>query len=201
MVGPPYLATGRDMYAIAEKWVEFAPKVHKQYPRLLAEMFAYCIAAAHLKLPHKLVKSLMISDKGCIDLEGWSFVDRLPSETVCNLASNPNHRKDPVTNVIHYCQTYHLGDWFFSKYKLTSNFFSCECPLFAFPPANLGNFNYTATSKGEKNFSDEKNSKREAFMLCGIVSLLNQASLFFKSSYCENCLFTTYDKTLRYFVG
>jgi hypothetical protein len=38
MVGPSYLATGRDMYAITEKCVEFVPKVQKQHPCLLAEM-------------------------------------------------------------------------------------------------------------------------------------------------------------------
>lgn len=36
--GPPYIATARDMYNIALKWSEFAPKVHKEYPHLLAEM-------------------------------------------------------------------------------------------------------------------------------------------------------------------
>jgi hypothetical protein len=36
--GPPYIGTARDMYRIAEKWSEFAPRVHKEYPHLLAEM-------------------------------------------------------------------------------------------------------------------------------------------------------------------
>ena len=59
--GPPYLATAREMHSIAVKWTEFAPRVYAQYPHLLAEMFAYCITAAHLSLPHKIVISLMIS--------------------------------------------------------------------------------------------------------------------------------------------
>ena len=42
--GPPYLGTVHDMYQIAMKWTEFVPKVHAQYPHLLAEMYAYCIA-------------------------------------------------------------------------------------------------------------------------------------------------------------
>lgn len=46
--GPPYLATARDMYQIALKWTEFAPKVHAEYPYLLAEMYAYCIAVSSL---------------------------------------------------------------------------------------------------------------------------------------------------------
>jgi hypothetical protein len=35
-VGPPYIATARDIYAIAQKWTEFVPHVHAQYPHLLA---------------------------------------------------------------------------------------------------------------------------------------------------------------------
>ena len=48
--GPPYIGTVHDMYQIATKWSEFVPHVHAQYPYLLAEMYAYCIAAAHLNL-------------------------------------------------------------------------------------------------------------------------------------------------------
>lgn len=36
--GPPYIGTARDMQQIANKWSEFAPRVHKEYPHLLAEM-------------------------------------------------------------------------------------------------------------------------------------------------------------------
>ena len=44
--GPPYLATAKDFYQISLKWTEFAPKVHAEYPHLLAEMYAYCIAVS-----------------------------------------------------------------------------------------------------------------------------------------------------------
>jgi hypothetical protein len=36
--GPPYIGTAADMQRIANKWSEFAPRVHKEYPHLLAEM-------------------------------------------------------------------------------------------------------------------------------------------------------------------
>jgi peptidyl serine alpha-galactosyltransferase len=42
--GPPYIGTVYDMYLIAQKWTEFVPRVHAQYPYLLAEMYAFCIA-------------------------------------------------------------------------------------------------------------------------------------------------------------
>jgi hypothetical protein len=34
--GPPYMATVKDMYAMAQKWVEFVPRVHHVYPQLFA---------------------------------------------------------------------------------------------------------------------------------------------------------------------
>jgi len=199
-VGPPYLATGRDMYAIAKKWAEFVPLVHREFPYLLAEMYAFCIAAAHLNLPHKLVKSLMISSWDC-DFEGWLFIDRLSGNETCRLAQSANHEENPLPNVIHYCQSYHVSDWFFSKYKFASSFFSCECPLLETPPSTIGTMNFITKRDDIRVDIKEKQSKRNAFMLCGITSLFNEAANFFKTTKCEDYLFTAYDKTLRYFVG
>ncbi|MBN8531252.1 MAG: hypothetical protein J0L97_05260 [Alphaproteobacteria bacterium] len=53
VVGPPYIATASDMYNIVTTWSEFAVPVYEEYPDLLAEMYAYCLAAAHLRLPHQ----------------------------------------------------------------------------------------------------------------------------------------------------
>ena len=38
-VGPPYIATAKDMYRICTKWSEFAPRVHDQY--------VYCCLLLH----------------------------------------------------------------------------------------------------------------------------------------------------------
>mmetsp|Transcript_13824 Transcript_13824/g.19930 ORF Transcript_13824/g.19930 Transcript_13824/m.19930 type:complete len:237 (-) Transcript_13824:9-719(-) len=97
-LGPPYVATARDMYAIATKWTEIVVRIHDDYPHLLAEMFGYCFAAAHLNLPHRVAQSFMISDPG-VGGEGWPLVDKLPNETVCNKPTN-----DRIPHVIHYCQ-------------------------------------------------------------------------------------------------
>jgi len=40
--GPPYLATARDMYRIAVRWTEYAPRVVVVYPQLFAEMYGEC---------------------------------------------------------------------------------------------------------------------------------------------------------------
>jgi len=41
---------------LAEAWVRFVPKIYEEYPELLAEMYAYCMAAAHLQLRHFKVR-------------------------------------------------------------------------------------------------------------------------------------------------
>jgi len=44
-VGPPYIATAHDFWKIATTWKDFVPLIQKyDYPHLLAEMFAYCLA-------------------------------------------------------------------------------------------------------------------------------------------------------------
>jgi hypothetical protein len=55
---PPYLVIIKDMFAIVSKWIEFAPRVFDNHPKLFAKMFGYCIASAHLKLPHTMIMSL-----------------------------------------------------------------------------------------------------------------------------------------------
>lgn len=57
--------------------------MHAEYPELLAEMYAYSIAAAHLKLPHTNLENYMTSDVGSW-AEGWPFVDQMNSERFCN---------------------------------------------------------------------------------------------------------------------
>jgi hypothetical protein len=211
--GPPYIGTARDMYAIAQKWTEFAPKVHAEYPYLLAEMYAYCIAAAHLKLPHKLIVSGMISNTGSSQAEGWAMIDKIPAMEVCDIASNdandehshehssqqPQHdtvldkshaRYYALPNVIHYCQRYAVGDWFFSKRKHPKDFFTCSKPLMAVPPqgSNVALETYQLKPPGSHTKADliPKQAKRNAFMVCGILALLNQAATFYKSNHCSS---------------
>jgi hypothetical protein len=95
-VGPPYIATAKDMYSLTMKWTEFAPRVHDLNPHLLAEMFAYCFAAAHLNLPHRAAHSFMVSDVWSGG-EGWKLVDKMGKANVCNPPPDLN------PHVINYC--------------------------------------------------------------------------------------------------
>mmetsp|Transcript_17211 Transcript_17211/g.19652 ORF Transcript_17211/g.19652 Transcript_17211/m.19652 type:complete len:527 (+) Transcript_17211:223-1803(+) len=197
-VGPPYIGTVRDMHSIALKWTEFVPRVHKQYPHLLAEMYAFCIAAAHLGLKHQLVDSLMISNVSCGG-EGWPMIDEITTDKVdslCTYASQPDHGKFPVPSVIHFCQRYAIGDWFFGKRKMVKDFFECESPLMEFPPEDViekSLFKHIFNDK-EKELTQVQ-ARREGFMVCGILGALNDAATFFKEHSCNGD--ASYAKTVN----
>uniref|UniRef100_A0A7S4ITT2 Uncharacterized protein n=1 Tax=Odontella aurita TaxID=265563 RepID=A0A7S4ITT2_9STRA len=199
--GPPYLATARDMYQIAMKWTETVPKVHAEYPHLLAEMYAYCIAAADKKLPHQIVDSLMVSATG-MNGEGWSLVDRVPAEEVCEYASNLDHKVHALPNVMHLCQRYMLGKHFFGKRRLPKDFFTCESPMLIEVPGDIAlKYDYRIPPPphkppGEKKPVSKKIVKRETFMLCAVTTALNEASEFFKRHACEGVKGTDYSKSM-----
>lgn len=103
-VGPPYVATSRDMYEISTHWSDYVREVHKQYPELLAEMFAYSIAAAHLKLPHTVAKHLMVSTVGKGGGEGFPFIQKIPDGETCKTGYDTVGYDGPLPSVIHFCQ-------------------------------------------------------------------------------------------------
>ncbi|KAL7579908.1 hypothetical protein ACA910_004913 [Epithemia clementina (nom. ined.)] len=191
-VGPPYLATVTDMYRIAQKWTEFVPKVHAQYPYLLAEMFAFCIAAAHLELPHQLISSLMVSDIESGNAEGWPLIDQIPTNQVCPLAKSLVQYPSTTTavpNVVHMCQRYGLGsDWFFSKRAIPADsLYDCDTPLYAEPPDDVAALDFKILPPNfERKDVKEQDAKRMAFMLCYLYRLMNEAASFYKSNACSS---------------
>ena len=98
--GPPYLATGRDMYQIAKKWVEFVPRFFEVFTGFMAEMHSYSLAAAYLNLPHQLADSFMISDPDG-GKEGWNFLHKTNREDVCKPDAIV---EDDLPYVFHFCQ-------------------------------------------------------------------------------------------------
>ena len=181
-LGPPYIATARDMYAIANKWTEFLPRVHDNYPHLLAEMFAYCLAAAHLNLPHRVAHSFMVSDIESGG-EGWKLVQKMGNDHVCK----PPPELNP--HVVHYCQRYMLGKWFIGKYRLRKDFISsCDAPLLKEPPTDIAvKYDYQIAPDGSRtNFrTGSQGPQRNAYMICALIPRLNQAAIFYKEHHCE----------------
>jgi hypothetical protein len=185
--GPPYIGTVADMYQIALHWTKFVPGVYEQYPHLLAEMFAFSIAAAHLKMPFQLIDSLMIS-KVDVGGEGWPLVDQIPAEEVCAFAKDPVHSQHAVPSVVHMCQRYAVGsEWFFTKRKIPSDIYDCDTPLFAEPPDDLAmTTHYRWPPGGHKQDMTVQETVRESFMICYIYSLMNQAAAFYKQNACSS---------------
>jgi hypothetical protein len=183
-VGPPYIATARDMYTIVVKWCEFGPRVHDMYPFLLAEMFAYCLAAAHTKLPHQIAASFMISDVSAgSKAEGWGYIDSMPQDKVCG-----KHSPEDLPHVIHFCQRYGVGDYYFGKRRLPKDILTCESPLLAEPPEDLvGKYDYADWPGGkelERKQLKPIMAKRNGFVLCYMLPPNNEAAIYFKQRHC-----------------
>ena len=148
-------------------------------------MFAYCIAAAHLELPHQLIDSLMISDVTA-NAEGWPLIDIIPPGETCSFARHIEHHKYAVPGVVHLCQRYGVGtEWFWSKRRIPSDIYDCDAPLFAEPPADLATmYDYREMPHGERKSMTEKESNRYSFMLCYLYGLVNEAATFYKQGAC-----------------
>jgi len=179
------------MYKIVVKWCEFAPAVHDQYPYLLAEMFAYCLAAAHLRLSHQTAISFMVSDVGAGG-EGWDYVDKLPDNELCAPKS-----VEELPNVIHFCQRYGLGKYFFGKRKLPKDFLSCEAPLLREPTPDDLDTNHVDFPDGKSKDWSNVLAKRNRFMLCHMIPSVNGAAEYYKKNHCDP-LEANFRKTFGY---
>ena len=196
-MGPPYVATARDMFSIVTKWCEFVPKIHDDYPHLLAEMFGYNLAAAHLELKHSIAHSFMVSDPSAGG-EGWKLIDQVEAEDVCD-----KFPADKLPHVLHYCQRYMLGKWFIGKYRLRKDFISCESPLLTLPPPDVAlKYDYFIAPGDKlaepKKYKGPRPRKYHAFMMCALIKGLNDAATYFKDHHCEKET-ANYEKSYVFF--
>jgi len=187
--GPPYMATGRDMFAIVMVWCELVTRVHDVYVHLLGEMYGWSLAAAHLGLPHTLAESFMISATDIGGGEGWPLIDALGEDEICDY-STLKEKEDKLPFVIHYCQNYWLGKWFVGKYRLDSDFLSCDKPLLLEPPIDIGKkYDFYIKPGGKPYGTKEKLrpsiAKREQFMICQMIARLNDAATWYKGQTCD----------------
>ena len=181
-IGPPYLATGKDMWNIVVHWTKFTPRVHDIYKDFLGEMYGFCQAAAHLELPHTVSTSFMISDVVPPREEGWDFLESMDRDEVCKPVD-----AEKLPFVFHYCQRYALGRWFVGKYKLpTDFFFNCSTPLLRVPPKDLAvKYDYYIFPNGErKDYRNEMSIKQHGFMNCALIDAFNEVAEYFKRNHC-----------------
>lgn len=198
-VGPPYVLHVHDLRSIANVWVHLVPKIYEEFPHLLAEMYAYCMAAAHLGLRHFKVNHMMISNVFAGD-EAWPWVDSFVGSTdfsaflagslaIAKSTVSTSEEASPtkvfpglMPTVLHLCQSYPLGEWFFGKGRVPTggkvawpppvdSILSCSHPLLALPPASLANGLDTSQS-------------RTFFMITSAIRGLNSALETFKKDSC-----------------
>ena len=223
--GPPYVATAKDMHQLAVHWVKFLPKVHAIFPPFMCEMHAYSVAAAHLQLPHKLAGGFMVSD--VTSDEDFSFLDdndKITKASVCLSPPDlqplsPATSTDPTDSttmvdpayqalniavrqlpfVLHYCQRYAIGRYFFSKYKLREDMFDdCGAPMLKEPPSDVvERYDWNVFPNGVEyaNFGATKNSEwkqqklkqahiRNGWLLCTVLFGMNGAIEAYKKEAC-----------------
>lgn len=186
-VGPPYVATRRDMLKIARSWVDFCPRLYEEFAGLLTEMYAYSMAAAHNRLPHFMVENWMVSDSGAI--EGWETIDKhVDKSWTCdaNVLDAPvEWAPDTSPVILHYCQRYVTGDdviW--SKHRVPHDSFECHSPLLAVPPEDS-----TAREPALDADSKKQSSRaylRNSFMACYALHAMNDALRRFKDRNCKD---------------
>ena len=201
--GPPYILTFRDMYRVVEKWCEFLPKLFDIYPKFMAEMYGYCLAAAHLDLRHQLGKGFMVSN---VEMgprgEGWFFLDTDRVSDPKTICAHPEHPLPYVPHLLHFCQRYSIGEFFISKYKTHHSILSCEMPLFEVPPADAAaTMEYSHFGDGSITSYVQRTrhiQHRNAFMACALMKSLNQAAIFYKRHHCQHTV-ANYNTTWNFF--
>lgn len=111
-------------------------RVYEGYPYLLAEMYAYSMAAAHEKLPHLQVLNHMVSNVGDYG-EGWPWVDALSDVCEPPDANGRFFSGKPMVTFVHFCQNYRAGNIGFGKRAVPHDIFSCASPMLVEPPRDL----------------------------------------------------------------
>lgn len=187
-VGPPYIATREDFMRIAKTWVEMVPRVYEKYPFLLAEMYAYSMAAAHEELPHLQVEHLMVSNAEADD-EGWLFVDSL--DDVCEPPNDEGifFPGRPLPTLMHYCQGYTVDNAHFQKRAHPDNsMFQCDSGFeFKYVPVHTKNASYNEPidqNLPRKERNARKRYRRGAFAACIIHRAINAAVQDFRNKKC-----------------
>lgn len=116
-------------------------RVYSRYPELLAEMYAYSMAAAHQNLPHLTMMSYMVSNID-MDEEGWKYIDVFQDNVCEEPVDGIFYPGQSLPTVLHYCQFYRSGEFGFQKRRIRKQLFDCDKPMMAHLPMDLGKNRY-----------------------------------------------------------
>jgi hypothetical protein len=116
--------------------------VYEGYPELLAEMYAYSLAAAFERLPHLTLVTHMISNTDMGSGEAWEWVDVLKDDVCQPPVDGIYYPGKPLPTFAHLCQFFRAGELGFQKRRIRKVIFNCDHPLMIDPPLDLGKIRY-----------------------------------------------------------
>lgn len=189
-IGPPYLLANEDIRKLAPLWVKYMEPVYHATEKsdLLADMYAYNLAAIELGMPHIQLDHYMVSRRMTRG-EAWPWVNKiletkLSDGQVGPKCSDPllmnDLKAEPkrIPSLLHFAQRYTARDgnhttWVFAKGFVPKNLLTCELPLLIEPPDTL------IQRQTAREF------KHNAWMLCTAIKYLNLATTAWKQDYCR----------------
>eukprot|EP00281_Chroomonas_sp_CCMP1168_P016959 CAMPEP_0206220406 /NCGR_PEP_ID=MMETSP0047_2-20121206/4861_1 /ASSEMBLY_ACC=CAM_ASM_000192 /TAXON_ID=195065 /ORGANISM="Chroomonas mesostigmatica_cf, Strain CCMP1168" /LENGTH=541 /DNA_ID=CAMNT_0053643065 /DNA_START=124 /DNA_END=1749 /DNA_ORIENTATION=- len=183
-VGPPLMLHRNDLAKLAPLWAQNMEHVmDPKKPQILADMYAYSIAAAHLKLPHLTLDNYMSSSSTIGGGEANSMeISWDPAFRNIVQCSDPwpHDEASYLPTFLHFCQTYRADGWSWHKGRIPPNIFECHVPLLRSPPENLIS-NQTRGSVEE----------RGARFVCAGTHELNAAVMAYRQKFCKGAYNST----------
>jgi hypothetical protein len=152
-VGPPYILHVKDAKKLVDSWVEYMIKIRENFPKLveedvLAEMYAYCLAAAHHGLKHTQLANYMVSS---VDARGeaWKVVqeaidcaDEIGVENFVSERGVMHYEKcpDKIGNpqFLHMATSFTVQDFKVHKKHIPLNILECGAPLISWTDCGIG---------------------------------------------------------------
>lgn len=180
-VGPPLILHIDDLTELSVLWEKnMRPVLEVGGPDILADMWAYSIAAADLDLRHTTLDHYMISVWGN-EGQAYAFLDEF-KQMSCSKARreySPTSAHWPV--FIHLASNFKARDekgveWMFHKGHVPGTILDCDTPLIVEPPENLFDLNRN---------SGERKEYQKAWVVCNTISRLNEVLVLYKEKFCR----------------
>jgi hypothetical protein len=157
--GAPLAWSARDFRNLLPLWLNYTEVIRSSPPARevagwMAEMYGYCLGALKLGIRHQLHGHWMLSSSHPFE---W------------------NENLEPPV-VLHYCQTYHIGeDWHFYKYDISAHdALSCDFPLLEEPPRDIG----TGTAA-------QRVVGPDVWIANSLIMYINRAFMWYKERACK----------------
>lgn len=179
-VGPPLMLHVDDLTELAPLWSKNMKEVFPISHDILSDMWAYCIAAAHLRLEHTILDQYMIStwSQGR-DGQAFGWVDDWPGDKMN--CSDPERLPPGVTamkpNFVHMASNFKAPgneQWMFHKGHVPGKILDCDQPYIIEAPHDLW-----------QQSKPDKMKKQCAWVLCNIVYNLNRVLKDTKEKFCQ----------------